>query len=634
MTYQRNALFVHVLTCFIFTSISFIGISQHNGPSLKQSDSENNLTNNNLNSKATCGTSAGTVSITVDGTPAVSPVILCQDQCFSITSNNDFILPTPVVGEVSELMYVIYSAMPDTTIAPDLDPNYTGLLWTGQDIVDCNDGASIFFGAGLGHSWIVPITVDDSDENGNPNGLISWDNNFDNCWAYGEIIELVIQDLVTSQSFTECIGFSVSVGSNTYNSTGVYTDVLTSIYGCDSTITTNLTINADDASFNFGTTMLCTNSSNLAPTITGLAGGTFTSVPSGLSINGSTGEIDPSGSTTNEYTVTYTTNGACPNSSSQSITISAPTTSSQTFVECAGFSVMVGASTYNSTGIYTDVLINAAGCDSTVTTDLTINQPTTSSQTFVECAGFSVMVGVNTYNSTGIYTDVLINAAGCDSTVTTDLTIKQPTTSSQTFAECAGFSVMVGANTYDATGVYTDVLTNAAGCDSTVTTDLTVDAPIDVTIDNSSSPTLTANQAGATYQWVDCNNGNMPIALATDQSYTPTANGSYAVEITVGSCISPSSCETITTIGIGENDFINNIRIYPNPTSDITTVYFGNTQNVVNYTLTAVDGRIISQQQNVSAQSINIDLSNESKGVYLLKVDNNSSANVYRIVRK
>ena len=40
---------------------------------------------------------------------------------------------------------------------------------------------------------------------------------------------------------------------------------------------------------------------------------------------------------------------------------------------------------------------------------------------------------------------------------------------------CEGDSYTVGTSTYTATGIYTDVLTSASGCDSTVTLTLTVD---------------------------------------------------------------------------------------------------------------------------------------------------------------
>lgn len=77
----------------------------------------------------------------------------------------------------------------------------------------------------------------------------------------------------------------------------------------------------DNASFSYATVAYCINGADPTPTITGLAGGTFSSTPSGLSINSSTGTIDVSGATPNIYSVTYTTTGTCPNSLDVSITI-------------------------------------------------------------------------------------------------------------------------------------------------------------------------------------------------------------------------------------------------------------------------------------------------------------------------
>lgn len=84
--------------------------------------------------------------------------------------------------------------------------------------------------------------------------------------------------------------------------------------------------------------------------------------------------------------------------------------------------------------------------------------------------------------------------------------------------------------------------------------------------------TITANETNAdAYQWVDCNNGNAPIAGETGMSFTAIANGSYAVQVTIGSCTETSSCETISTIGIEENS-IQDLVIYPNPASSILNI--------------------------------------------------------------
>lgn len=81
-----------------------------------------------------------------------------------------------------------------------------------------------------------------------------------------------------------------------------------------------------NASFTYGSATYCQTGVNPTPTITGVAGGTFTSSPAGLSINGATGTINLAASALNTYTITYTTPGPCPNTSNVSVTITlAPT---------------------------------------------------------------------------------------------------------------------------------------------------------------------------------------------------------------------------------------------------------------------------------------------------------------------
>ncbi len=77
----------------------------------------------------------------------------------------------------------------------------------------------------------------------------------------------------------------------------------------------------DDASFNYSSGTYCQSGANPTPSITGLPGGTFSSVPAGLIINPSTGTIILSSSALGAYTVAYTTNGTNPNTSSFTATI-------------------------------------------------------------------------------------------------------------------------------------------------------------------------------------------------------------------------------------------------------------------------------------------------------------------------
>ena len=261
---------------------------------------------------------------------------------------------------------------------------------------------------------------------------------------------------------------------------------------------------------------------------------------------------------------------------------------------------------------------------------------TSSSFSVTECTTYTVPSGDETYNtpSTVTVADTISNHCGSDSIMAITVTILPAKTGTVTETICAGDSIIVNGNTYKTTvtGVL-DTVNNIGpnNCDSVVTINLTV-TNIDITVANSGA-TLTANQAGATYKWLDCDDGNAVIPSETGVSFTATASGNYAVEITVGNCVDTSACENIIITGINEIEN-NNISIFPNPTKNIVTIDFSKINGDVNFTLTSVEGRIIKQQQNVTEQTISIDLSNESKGIYLLKVDNNSSVNVYKIVRK
>jgi plastocyanin len=140
---------------------------------------------------------------------------------------------------------------------------------------------------------------------------------------------------------------------------------------------------------------------------------------------------------------------------------------------CNGLSIVVGNSTYDSTGVYSDTLLAFNGCDSIITTNLTVLNSSASNiiNDVTICNGDSIVVGSNVYNLTGSYTDILVNSAGCDSIITTNLTVQTPTY--QSFTICNGDSVVVGSSVYNSTGIYTDTIQSSIGCDSIVNTNLT-----------------------------------------------------------------------------------------------------------------------------------------------------------------
>ena len=111
-----------------------------------------------------------------------------------------------------------------------------------------------------------------------------------------------------------------------------YTPVTNGVYYAESINTTTSCISStrtavtvvenplDDPTFSYDASDYCSDGVNPVATITGLAGGSFSST-AGLVIDSTTGEIDLVGSLAGDYTVTYSTNGICPNSSELMVSI-------------------------------------------------------------------------------------------------------------------------------------------------------------------------------------------------------------------------------------------------------------------------------------------------------------------------
>src|SRR5690554_6094597 len=100
--------------------------------------------------------------------------------------------------------------------------------------------------------------------------------------------------------------------------------------------------------------------------------------------------------------------------------------------------------------------------------------PTTGDTTAVACDSFDWFG--TTYTASGTATHVLTNSAGCDSTVTLTLTINTSATGTDTQTACGSFTWIDGVE-YTAsnnTAMYTIVGGAANGCDSIVTLDLTI----------------------------------------------------------------------------------------------------------------------------------------------------------------
>ncbi|MDG2153428.1 MAG: gliding motility-associated C-terminal domain-containing protein, partial [Crocinitomicaceae bacterium] len=141
---------------------------------------------------------------------------------------------------------------------------------------------------------------------------------------------------------------------------------------------------------------------------------------------------------------------------------------------CQGNVFSLGSTDYAVSGVYQEVFTDVNGCDSSVIVDLTVLQELTSSLTDSICFGGAYDFGGLQYTESGVYTFNTQNSAGCDSTATLNLVVLPDLASVLNESICSGSTYEFGGIQYDVTGSYENVVLNAQGCDSTITLNLTV----------------------------------------------------------------------------------------------------------------------------------------------------------------
>lgn len=126
---------------------------------------------------------------------------------------------------------------------------------------------------------------------------------------------------------------------------------------------------------------------------------------------------------------------------------------------------------YDESGDYRDTIANAAGCDSVILTHLTL-YPTSSKTIEIDTCDSYTLDGV-TYTSSVSRLDTIVAADHSRVIRTLNLTIRHSTSSVINITQRLPYTSDQG-NTYEESGVYTETITNAVGCDSVITLNITI----------------------------------------------------------------------------------------------------------------------------------------------------------------
>jgi hypothetical protein len=304
------------------------------------------------------------------------------------------------------------------------------------------------------------------------------------------------------------------------------------------------------------------------------------------------------------------------------------TSSNLEVASCESYISPSGDYTWEESGIYEDVIPNAMGCDSIITVDLTVNAPTFSTDSQSTCDSYTWIDG-NTYSSANPNgTHIIENSVGCDSIITLDLTFLSETFGTDIQNSCDSLTWINGQTYFESNSTATDTLVNAMGCDSIVTLDLTI-TTLDTMI-TSDGNVLIADQVGGSYQWLSCPDMT-PIIGATDQSFEVVESGEYAVVITNEECLDTTSCHLILITDLEENNSLTGSFLFPNPGNGEFSIDLGQVKDKVTITISDLRGKIIRSERCVGGQIKKL-IVNEAKGTYLLVVTTESERVTKRLV--
>jgi PDZ domain-containing secreted protein len=370
------------------------------------------------------------------------------------------------------------------------------------------------------------------------------------------------------------------------------TQVLTNTTGCDSTVTLDLTLTNSSA----GTDVI-----SACDSYTWIDGVTYTA-------------------DNNSATQVLTNTAGCDSTVTLDLTLTNSSAGTDVISACDSYTWIDGITYTASNNAATQVLTNTSGCDSTVTLNLTIINSSAGTDVISACDSYTWIDGVTYTASNNSATQVLSNAAGCDSTVTLDLTLTNSTTGTDIITACDSYTWIDGLTYTASNNNATFLLNTASGCDSLVT--------LDLTIANSLTGTDLVNACDS-YTWID---GVTYTESNFSATQVLTAVGGCDSTVTLNLTISNSStgtdvinaCDPYTWIDGVEYTASNNTAtfIVPNTSGCDSTVTLNLTINIVNTTVTIVDDNTLeAEEENAIYQWLNCDddysvISSETSSVF------------------
>ena len=382
---------------------------------------------------------------------------------------------------------------------------------------------------------------------------------------------------VESTNLTAAICEGTTYTENGFNAseTGIYTQNLQTVNGCDSIVTLNLTVNPVE-------------NTTLSAAI--CEGSVYTE--NGFNVNEA-----------GTYTQTLQTVNGCDSIVTLTLTVNPVESTNLTAAICEGGTYTENGFNVSEAGTYTQNLQTVNGCDSIVTLTLSINPVANTTLSVAICDGTTYTENGFNVSEAGTYTQNLQTVNGCDSIVTLTLSVNPVESTTLSAAICEGTSYTENGFNVSEAGTYTQNLQTINGCDSIVTLNLTINPTYNITIDASINE-------GETYE---------------ENGFSESEAGTY-----VHTLQSEFGCDSVITLNLTVNSSLNDVvanavevSLYPNPARAYTMLKVEDLKEQTIVYLFDIQGRKLKEYiMNIGQEALRIYLGDLPKGVYTVMLGN------------
>jgi len=305
---------------------------------------------------------------------------------------------------------------------------------------------------------------------------------------------------------------------------------------------------------------------------------------------------------------------------------------------CLGGNYVFNGKILNVAGSYMDTLINGLNCDSIIRLELDVQQSIQINLNETICLGDSFAFDGRNLKQTGIYNRILKSQLGCDSLIEVlNLTVSPNFSRRINRSICNGDTLWFNQFPLTRAGIYQDTIFSS-NCDTIIELDLTIDPAISdsVTVDRD---TLIAYENQISYQWLRCNSNNTFTVMVgeTQKRFVVPDNNFYAVEVSENSCIDTSTCvQRSQSVGIEEHGSSNKFEIIPNPSNGRIQINIELEQTSdISIEIRGLNGNLLyseTRQLNTSNWRHELDLSGAAKGLYFVHFNSDKSHEVKKLI--